>query len=119
MKFTPQNIPAVFAPDRKLRTFDDEIIRALTSLVSNLRAIFDKRVGVSDNIDWAEVSYASNGAPDTEDTVPHTLGRIPTRFIVTSQDKAGSVYVSGTAFTATNIYLKTSAATVAVKLFVF
>lgn len=119
MKFSPQNVPAVFSLDRKLRPFDDEVIRALTGMMSNLRAIFDKRVGVSDNLDVAEVSYTSNGSADTEDTVAHTLGRIPTGFIVTSLDKAGIVYASGTAFTASNLYLKVSATTVAVKLLVY
>lgn len=119
MKFSPQNVPAVFSLDRKLRPFDDEIIRTLTGLISNLRAIFDSRVGVTDNLDVDEVSYTSNGSANTEDAVPHNLGRIPVGFIITSIDKAGIVYKSGTAFTASNIYLKVSATTVAVKLLVY
>lgn len=119
MKFSPQNVPAVFSLEKKLRPFDDEIIRTLTALISNLRAIFDRRVGVSDNLDVVEVSYSSNGSANTEDAVAHLLGRIPVGFIVTSRDKAGIVYASGTAFTKTNLYLKVSVTTVAVKLLVF
>src|SRR5512143_1797638 len=65
---------------------------------------------------YAEVSVTFSGTPDTQTTVAHNLGRIPTRYIVTLQDRAGNVYVSGgtgaTAWDATNIYLKCNVASV-------
>lgn len=96
-----------------------ETIRSLADLVSNLAVIFDKGVGIDDNLDWVTVDFTSNGSANTEDAIAHTLGRIPVGYVVVSQDKAGSVYVSGTAFTSSLIYLKTSATSVAVKLRVF
>ena len=58
-------------------------------------------------------------SPDTEDTTAHTLGKVPTGFFVISQDKAGSLYDSGTAFTATNIFTKCDVASVTFKIIVF
>ncbi len=63
--------------------------------------------------------FTSNGTANTQDTVPHTLGRIPLGYIVVEQDKAGTVYDGGTTFTDTNLYLKTTVASVAWKLLVF
>lgn len=96
-----------------------ELIRSLADLVQNLAVIFDKGVGVDDNLDVVSVEFTSNAVANTEDTVAHTLGRIPAGYLVVSQNKAASIYVSGTTFTKTSIYLKTSVATVAVKLRVF
>jgi len=63
------------------------------------------------------VVYTSNATPNTEDTVPHGLERVPSGFIVTSIDKAGVVYKSS-AFDATNLKLKCSVASAAVTLHV-
>ena len=81
--------------------------------------MFDKGIRVAEGLDIYIVSYTSNGTANTEDAVAHGLKRVPLGFIVCSQDKAGVVYASGTAHTATNLYLKNSVATVATKLIVF
>jgi hypothetical protein len=61
--------------------------------------------------------YTSNGSADTEDTIAHTLGSVPIGYIVIKQDKGSVVYDSGTAWTATNVYLKQTVATVATTIF--
>jgi hypothetical protein len=71
------------------------------------------------NLSGVYCVFTSNGAANTEDAVPHTLGRIPLGYIVVHQDKAAVVYDSGTAFTDTKLYLKSSAASVAWTLLVF
>lgn len=81
--------------------------------------MFDKGIRVEQQLDVDLVSYTSNAIANTEDTVAHDLKRVPLGFIVYSQDKAGVVYWSGTAHTATNLFLKNSVATVATKLIVF
>lgn len=55
---------------------------------------------------------------DTEVTIAHGLGATPIGFIVLRQDKSASFYDSGTAYDATNIYIKCSVATVTATLFV-
>lgn len=64
-------------------------------------------------------SVSDTGTADTEFSVSHNLGRVPSGFVVTKTNKAGIVYDSGTAWTATAIYLKCSAANTAVTLQVF
>ena len=61
-------------------------------------------------------TVADTGTADTEFTVAHGLGATPTGYIVVSIDKAGIVYKGSTAWDATNMYLKCSAANAALKL---
>ena len=70
------------------------------------------------NLDARWVVFTSNGTPDTEDAVTHSLGRVPRLIIPCVPDKAARVYDSSTANTATTIYLKTNVATVAWKLII-
>lgn len=66
-----------------------------------------------------QISLTSNGVANTEDTVVHDLGRVPRGFLVIKADKAGNVYDSGTAWTQSRIYVKSSAATMALTLWIF
>ena len=72
------------------------------------------------NLSGTYVVYTSNGAANTEDAVPHSLGRVPVGYFAVRQDKAsGEPYDSGTTFTNTTIYLKSPVASVAWTLLVF
>lgn len=116
-KYNSPQFPAIFTENfAGLRTFDRDLITILGEFDLSLKAILDKGVSLNDNVDAAVVSYTSNATPDTEDTVAHTLGKIPTYFIVGDIDKGGVVYRSGTTFTSTNIYLKCTVASAAIKL---
>jgi hypothetical protein len=62
----------------------------------------------------------SNGTANTEDTVTHTLGRIPVGIWVGIPDKSAVIYADNeAAWSTTNIRLKASAATVTVRILVF
>lgn len=63
--------------------------------------------------------FTSNAVADTEDTIAHNLGRIPIGRLLGDQDKAASLYRSGTDWTSSAIYVKSSAASVAWKLVLF
>jgi hypothetical protein len=111
------NFPAIFTENfNKLRDFDRDMIQALGTWSQVLKSILDGGISLNDNMDAAVVSYTSNAVADTEDTVAHTLGKIPTYFVVGDIDKGGVVYRSGTTFTRTQIFVKCSAAGAAVKL---
>lgn len=72
------------------------------------------------NISGQWVTYTSNGAANTEDTIAHTIGSIPLGYLVVSQNKAGTIYQqagTGTAWTSSNIYVKCNVASVAFLLF--
>lgn len=59
------------------------------------------------------------GVADTEFTVTHNLGRIPTGYEVKSKDKAAIVYDSRkNLWTTTQMFLKCNVATVQIVLFV-
>ena len=75
-----------------------------------------KTVNKGENILGQFVTYTSNATPNTQDTVPHNLGSVPVGYIVVSKDKAGDVYKSA-AFTSMNMYLKCSAASTTVTMF--
>ena len=71
------------------------------------------------NLSGVWVVFTSNGTANTEDAVTHELGRVPVAILAALPDKAATVYDSGTTWTATTIYVKSSATSVAWKLLVF
>lgn len=95
----------------------DKLYRALQGRIS-LGTGVDGVSGQNVEGEWR--TYVSNGAPNTEDTLAHTVGSIPLGYIVVNQDKAGSIYqgpTTGTAWTSSNIYVKCSIASVTFLLF--
>lgn len=104
---------------RVLRKLDSDLLVFLEEVLSNLDNILNSGIKFSDNFDGETLSYTSNAIADTEDAVAHTLNRVPIGFIVVDTDKGGVVYRSGTAFTNTNIYLKCSTASTALKVLVY
>lgn len=98
---------------------DIDLFNALQDFHTVIISILNRGIKFSDNVDCVLVSFTSNGVANTEDAVSHTLGKVPTGFIVYRLDKAAVVYDSGTTWTTTNIYLKCNVASVAYKIIVF
>lgn len=117
MRFPEPVFPALMAQNPAgLRQFDRDLVTALGNWALSLKAMLDGGLSLTDNADIAVVSFTSNVTPDTEDAIAHTLGRVPTYFVVGDINKGGVVYRSATAFTKTTVYLKTSVASAAVKV---
>lgn len=72
----------------------------------------------SQNISGVWATGTTPVTPGTLFTVNHTLGRVPVGFDVKRMDEAGSIYDSGTPWTATQIFLKSSAASATFTLFI-
>ena len=70
-----------------------------------------------ENIHGEFLDIATNATPDTEDAFSHTLGSVPIGYIVIGRDKGAVIYDGTTAWTATDIYLRSNVATVAAKIF--
>ena len=73
-----------------------------------------------ENIDGQWILFTTSGTPDAENTIAHGLGATPIGYIICGQDKAGSLYNledTGTAWTASNIFLKCDVATVKFRIF--
>lgn len=103
----------------ELREFDNLILRYLNELDQNLDVVLNHGINPTDNFEGQFITFTSDGTPDAENSVAHTLGKIPSGFFVTAKDKAGDVYSGSTANTDSLIYLKVNVATVAVTIFVF
>lgn len=96
-----------------------ELLRRFEEYDRNMNAILNRGILFGDNVDAVSVEFTSNVSANTEDEVAHTLGKVPTGYLVYYKSKAGDVYASGTAWTKSNIYLKTSVTAVGLKLWVF
>ena len=72
-----------------------------------------------ENIEGEHQTVADTGVANTEFSVTHTLARIPTGYIVTSNNKAGVVYTGTTAWTSTTVYFRVDAANCAISVFIF
>ena len=119
-EFKKTSLPALLISNKQeIREYDKDLLKVLDDSYTNLDSILTKGIRFQDNVDCTLVEYNSNGSVDTEDTVAHGLGKVPTGFLVYNLDKGSVVYDSGTAWTSTNIYLKNTVATVAVKIIVF
>ena len=96
---------------------DDDITALFSLSQSRIRfgAGTDGSRGENISGEWQVV--ADTGGADTEFAVAHTIGSVPIGFIVTNIDKGAVIYDSGTAWTSSNIYLKSTVANSAVTLF--
>ena len=98
---------------------EKDLYFTLDELITDLRKIINRGITFSDNVNCRLVTFTTSATPDAENTVAHTLGSIPTGYLVYSQDKAGSLYLGTTTWTTTNIYLKCSIASIAYKVIIF
>lgn len=73
---------------------------------------------LNNNIDGVYVAVQTPAMANVEFVVPHNLNRVPTGFDIKRINAACNIYDDGTTWTTTNIYLKCSATSVNVILFV-
>ena len=99
--------------------FEESLEKELLSAWNELSQLLNGGLKFSDNFNSQVIEISDTGSANAENTVAHTLKRVPTGFIVTYIDKAGVVYDSGTAWTNSNIYLKCDVANCNVKVLVF
>jgi hypothetical protein len=74
-----------------------------------------------ENISGEFQDLTSHASANTEFAVAHTIGSVPVGFITLYQDKAGSLYQApstGTAWTSSNIYLKSDVSSLSAKIFI-
>ncbi len=95
-----------------------ELGEALLKYSTKLGDIINGGLRVSENLD-VQIKTITIAAADTEETVSHTLKRIPAGYLVIGIDKAAIIYDGSTAWTATNLYIKTNTADTTVKLLIF
>lgn len=96
-----------------------DVLKTLQDFFNRIVAILNRGITFTDNVDCVLITITTSATPDAENTVAHTLGKVPTGYIVYSQDKAASLYLGTTAWTSSNVYLKSNVASVTFKLIVF
>ena len=102
--------------------FDKALEEELTSYVTDLSRLLNKGIKFAENLNAEIVSYTSNAVADTEDTINHTLGRVPSGYLALHRSKAGIIYqgpATGTAWTASAIYVKCNVASTVFSLMIF
>jgi hypothetical protein len=72
----------------------------------------------TDNISGGWYTVVTPVTPDTQFSITHNLNIVPSGYIVMSRNKAAIVYDSGTAWTATQIFLKCNVASTTIKIFI-
>lgn len=72
----------------------------------------------ADNLDLVWLSTTTPAVADTEFTLTHNLGRVPSGYTIMSIDKAGIVYKGTTAWTTTQLSLKCNQASAAAVIIV-
>lgn len=71
-----------------------------------------------DNMQGRWINTVTPGAPNTDFTVTHSLGRVPVGWLTISIDKAGVIYLGTIAATTQDLTLKCSTATTTIRIFV-
>lgn len=99
--------------------FDKRLEEAIVKYTEKLGKILNSGIKFSDNFNMEIKSATTDAVVGTETAIAHTLGRVPSDFLVGSQDKAGTIYKGSTAWTATNIYIRGSVATITANLYIF
>lgn len=120
--FKNPNLPSLFVNTqyyKDIRRFDQDFLNTMNEVMRNLDSILNRAIRFQDNVDCRLVTFTSSNTPDAENTVAHTLRKVPTGYLVYSRNKAGTVYDGTTAWDSSLIYLKCNVASVAVKIIVF
>lgn len=118
--FKSVNFPGIFLKFyRQIRQYDEDLIKALEENFLALEAMLNRGLNPEDNFDWRLVDFTSDPSIGVETAVPHTLGKIPTDFIVTSIDQEAIVWKGSTPWTSDTIYLKASQSSVAIRAYIF
>lgn len=104
--------------DMMRRNSKDQFRQFKTAQVINGKIGFGNPTDGNDNMDGVWNKGVTPVVPDTEFAIIHNLRRVPTGFIVFSQDKAGTVYKGDTPWSSTQMFLKASSAQMAITIFI-
>lgn len=103
-----------------VKNYDTDFNTVFTCLQGRVRFGPGTSGNAGENIQGTFLTIVTNVTPNTESTFTHNMGSIPVGYLITGQDKAGSLYQlsgTGTAWTSSTISLKCSVASVSFNIF--
>jgi hypothetical protein len=91
-------------------------------LLQHIANVFAGNLGFGDgtdvdNIRGIWITYTTNATPDTEDAIAHNMGVVPIGALEMLKPQVGYLYRGTTSWTAATIYMKCSASSQTVRLF--
>ena len=98
---------------------EKQLFEELERYSRDLGRLLNKGLKFSDNFNMSIQSVTTDAVIGTETAITHTLGRVPSDFLIGSQDKAGTIYKGSSAWTATTIYIRGSVASITAKIYIF
>lgn len=99
--------------------YEKDLDKGLDKLTQQLFTMLNGGLSFSDNMNVQITSVTTHATPGTEVAVAHSLKRTPTAFIACGADKAGHIFKGSTAFSASNIYIRSDVASVTAYLIIF
>ena len=87
---------------------DQDLYYVIENLINEVSKIINGGLLFSDNFVCDIVTHEFT-TTDTEEEITHTLGSVPTMYLLANLSANSTIYNSGTAFTSSKIFLKSSA----------
>src|SRR6266576_4266520 len=120
MKIAPNLQFDVIEPTKKSL---ENFVRMIRSVYQNFTTAFNGNIGFGDganldNINGSWINVVAPVAPNTDFTMNHNLGRIPSGYWIMQKDRACDVYTGGVAATQTQLTLRASVASAVLRIFV-
>lgn len=123
MRFDASFTPFATGRFSDLQQWAASFTTALQRLLAILGTLLNGQISFgdgssTDNIKGEWNSFTSHASGGTETAIPHTLGVIPTGFLLTTPPTSGTVNKGTTPWTSTHIYLTFSASAQAATIFI-
>ena len=96
-----------------------DMYRSLVDYTYLVASLLNGGLSFSDNFNAKTVSITDTGSANTDFAVAHTLKKIPTGYLLISNNKAGYVYNGSGTWTTSAIYLRHSVANAAITVIIF
>ena len=99
--------------------FEKNLEKSFQRLIDQLVQIFKNGILFSDNLSAYIGDLTTSGTPGVESVIAHGLKRVPTGYIVIGKDKTGDIFNGASAWTSSNIYIKSNVASLTIKIMIF
>jgi hypothetical protein len=120
MKAAPNlNFTEVKPEQKSLNTF----VQMIKQIYQNLIGVVNGQIGFGDgtnldNVNGSWINTVTPVAPNTDFTVNHNLGRVPSGYWIMTKDRAVDIYTGSIAATTTQLTLRATVASAVVRLFI-